>query len=187
MLNVLLGAERVADGVTLRLQEREGHRPADQDRVGDLQEALDHLDLVAHLGAAEDRHERTVGRLDQLEQRAHLAFQQQPCGPRLHQLRGPHGRGVRAVRGAEGVVDVDIGERRERRRELRIVLSLARLVTDVLEHQDLPGLELVSQLGDLVAGDRGRHLHGHSEQLAQALGDRRQRQLGLTGLGPAQM
>ncbi len=91
------------------------------------------------------------------------------------------------MRSAEGVVDVEIGQCRERCGELRVVLSLAGLVADVLEQQDLPALELVRHSCDVVTDDRGRHLHGHSEQLAQPLGDWRQRQLGLALLRPAEV
>ena len=45
-------------------EEREAHRAADQDRVGELQEALDHADLVGHLRAADDRDERPRGVLE---------------------------------------------------------------------------------------------------------------------------
>ena len=48
--------------------------------------------------------------------------------PRRAATCGDHAgrRRVRAVRGAEGVVHVDVGERRERAREARVVLLLAR-------------------------------------------------------------
>ena len=39
-------------------EEREAHRAADQDAVGDLEEAVDDADLVGHLGAADDGDER---------------------------------------------------------------------------------------------------------------------------------
>ena len=39
-------------------KKREAHRAADQDRVGQLEEALDHAELVGHLGAAEDGDQR---------------------------------------------------------------------------------------------------------------------------------
>ena len=64
-LDVLGGAQRGADLVALGGEEREAHRAADQDLVGDLLEAFDHGDLVAHLGAAEDRDQRPDGLREQ--------------------------------------------------------------------------------------------------------------------------
>ena len=65
----------------------------------------------------------------------HLALEQEPGGALGDEVRDALGRGVGAVRGAERVVDVDVGQRRQRRRELGIVLRLPRLVADVLEHE----------------------------------------------------
>ena len=42
VLDVLVVAQRVADRVALRAQEREAHRAADDHHVGELQEAVDH-------------------------------------------------------------------------------------------------------------------------------------------------
>ena len=81
-LEVLLGAQRVADRVPLDGEEREGHRAADEDRVGALQEGLEHADLVRHLGPADDRHERARGILEDAGERAHLALEQQARGAR---------------------------------------------------------------------------------------------------------
>ena len=44
--------------MALGLEEREAHRAADQDRVGALEERVEHADLVGHLRAADDRDER---------------------------------------------------------------------------------------------------------------------------------
>ena len=48
----------------------------------------------------------------------------------------PGRRGVRAVRRAEGVVDVDVGERRELPGERGVVRLLARVEAEVLEEED---------------------------------------------------
>ena len=104
----------VADRVALRAQERKAHRAADDHRVGDLQEAVDHGDLVGHLGAADHRHERTrAGFRGSDRQRAHLALEQ-PSGRARQQVRDALGAGVRAVRGAERVVHVHVGQLRQR-------------------------------------------------------------------------
>ena len=79
---------------------------------------------------------------------------------------------------AESVVDVQIGERGVALGQLGIVLGLRRLVTDVLEHHDLG-------VGQLVEARCQRDVD--PEKLAQALGRRLQRQLGLVVLRPPEM
>ena len=49
--------ERLADRVAARLEERVGHRAADDQRVDAADHVLDHVDLVRHLCAAEDHDE----------------------------------------------------------------------------------------------------------------------------------
>ncbi len=142
MLDVLLAAQRGADRVALRAEEREAHRAADQHAVGELEEAVDHADLVGHLRAAEHRDERARRVLEDLAERLDLALEQ-PAGGAREQVRDALGARVRAVRGAERVVDVDVGELGERACELRVVLGLAGLEADVLEHQDLARRELL--------------------------------------------
>ena len=100
------------------------------------EEAVDHGDLVGHLGAAEHRHQRARRVLEDPVERLDLAFQQPPGGAR-QQVRDALGARVRAVGGAERVVDVDVGQLRQRARELGVVVGLARLEADVLEQQDL--------------------------------------------------
>ena len=51
---------------------------------------------------------------------------------------------MRAVRGAERVVDVDVAQLGQVRGEGRIVGFLARVETQVLDHHDLAGLELAA-------------------------------------------
>ena len=79
-----------------RGEEREAHRAADEDGVGDLQEALDHADLVGHLRAADDGHERAPRVLEDRAQRAHLALEQAPGGGG-EQVGHALGAGVGAV------------------------------------------------------------------------------------------
>ena len=51
--------------MALREQEGEHHRPADQDRVAAPEERVDDAELVAHLRAAEDGHERVLAGVEQ--------------------------------------------------------------------------------------------------------------------------
>ena len=175
MLDVLRATQRIADLVALRAQEGEAHRTADQDRVGDLQETIDHADLVGHLRPADDRHEGAVGLLEDLLQRAHLGFEQPPGGARQH-VRDALGRGLRPVGGAEGVVDVEVRELGKAAGEGRVVGFLAGLETDVLEQQDVPVGEPLARAPRLLAADAGRELHARAGQLRQPAGDRRHRE-----------
>ena len=77
------------------------------------------------------------------------------------------------MRGAEGVVDVDVGERRVALGQLLVVLRLALLVADVLEHHDVP-------VGHVV--EVARELDGLAQQLLQAVGRGPQRELRLAVL-----
>ena len=71
--------------------------------------------------------------LEDLPQVLDLRRHQQPGGRLLDVADDPFGRGVRAMRRAERVVDVDVGERRERRGERRVVLLLFGMEAQVLE------------------------------------------------------
>ena len=130
-------AERVADLVALGGEERKAHRAADEDRVGAIEERLEDADLVGHLGAADDRDERTLRVLEDAAERLDLALEQLAGGAR-QEVRDALGRRVGAVRGAERVVDVDVGERGVALCQLRVVLRLALLEAKVLEEEDLP-------------------------------------------------
>ena len=165
--------EALADRLALRQQERVGH-PATQDEHVDLgQQVVDDPDLVADLGAAEDRRERLLRRLEQLGERRDLALHEQ-TGVRRQELGDADSRGVGAVRRPERVVDVDVGVERERGGELRVVGLLLRVEAEVLEQQHLAGPEpLEGVLGaepQRVAG----HRHVAPQQLRQPLPDRPQ-------------
>ena len=82
-------------------------------------------------------------------------------------MRNALGARVRAVRAAERVVYVDVGEVGQRARKRWIVARLARLEADVLEHQQLAGRELLAEGFDGVADDGRRERHPGVGQLAQ--------------------
>jgi hypothetical protein len=65
--------------------------------------------------------------------------------------RDTHGRCVRAVRGAERIVHVDLAQRGELLREGGVVLLLLGVVTEVLEEQDLAVVQRRRHLLDLRA------------------------------------
>ena len=72
--------ERLADRHAARLEERVGHRAADEQAVDLAEQILDHLDLVGDLGAAEDRDERPLRRLERVAEILQLLLHQQPGG-----------------------------------------------------------------------------------------------------------
>jgi hypothetical protein len=103
-----------------------------------------------------------------------LLFDQEARGS-LAQLRGQtRRRRVRAMAGAERVVDVDVAELRELGDERRIVLGFPGVEAKVLEQANAAGLQLL----DLGLRDGahavGRCRHGRPEQLGQPRGHRGQ-------------
>ena len=151
--------------------------PPIEDPVGGLEEGLEHADLVRHLGAPDDRHERALGRGEDALERRDLALQQ-AAGSARQQVRHGLGGGVRAVGGAERVVDVDVGQRGVALRQLGVVLRLARLEADVLEHHDVP-------VGHVVEGGRQHDLL--PQQLGEPVGRGPERVLLLAPLRPAEV
>src|SRR5208337_1361665 len=102
--------QTLADRFALRLEEGVGHAAADNEDVDFAEQVLDDPDLVAHFGAAEDGDERALGVLQGATQILQLFFHEQAGGGFLHEPGNPDGGSVGAMGGAEGVVDVEIGE-----------------------------------------------------------------------------
>ena len=131
--------QRLTRGLTLRFQERVSHGAADQQAVDDLAEVLDHFDLVGDLGAAQNRHawpRRIARRHAEILQ---FLLHQQSGGVHGHELDHAFGGGVRAMRGAEGVVDVDVAQRGEFFGEGRVVLFFLGMEAQVLQQQHFAG------------------------------------------------
>ena len=168
----LLLHEGLADRVPLDLEEGVGH-PAADDHGGDAgEEGLQDRDLGGDLGPADDGDERLCGILEDAAEELDLLLHQEAGDARQdlgHPLRG----GVRAVRGAEGVVDVDVAQGRELRGELGIVLLLLRVEADVFQEHDVAGLHRLHRRPP----PRGRRSPARGstflpEQLGQALAPR---------------
>jgi hypothetical protein len=172
-LAVLVLVPRRAHREAVRDQEGEGHGASDQDRIGQLGEAVDDPDLVGHLDTADHHHERPRRAVQQAREGVQLGLQQQPRR-RRQLLRDSHRGGVRAVHRPEGVLHEQVGVGGQLGREAGIVGLLARVEAQVLEH---PQLALLIAEGDLAP-----------KQLGQPLRHRPQRQLRLgLALGPAQV
>ena len=58
--------ERASDGDASRLEEGVRHGAADEEPIDLAEEVLDDLELVGHLGAAENRDKRSFGRLERV-------------------------------------------------------------------------------------------------------------------------
>ena len=161
--------ERVADVRALRDEERERHRAADEELVAAFEQRVDHAELVAHLHAAEHHDERLLRRVEQRAQHLDLACEQPPGG-RRHHPRRPDDRRVRAVRGAERVVDVHVAELGEVRRERGIVRSPrpARSAGSRAA-SPRPGSRLLGCVDRGEVGDARRERHLDAEQLAEPL------------------
>ena len=127
-----------ADLVALGGEERVGHGAADQHRVGDGEHVPDEADLVGDLEAAQDHDERPRRVAQQAPEDLDLLGHEQ-AGDRRQVVRDALGGGVRPVRRAERVVDVDLAERRELPRELRVVAGLLRVEAQVLEQEHVAG------------------------------------------------
>jgi hypothetical protein len=74
------------------------------------EEVFNDQDLVADLGAAEDGDEGTPGLRQRPAQVADLPLHQKPGHRRRQQAGHAFGGGMGAVRGAESIVHVEIGE-----------------------------------------------------------------------------
>src|SRR5512144_3197962 len=77
-LDPLLLDQRVSGVPPLGLEEAEAHRAADQDLLGEAEEAVDHAELVGHLGPAEDDDQRALRMVADGGELDHLPLQQQP-------------------------------------------------------------------------------------------------------------
>ena len=183
---VVLG-QALADRLALGEEERVRHPAAEDEEVDLRQEVLDDLDLVADLRSAEDRRERPLRVLEEPAQDADLALHQEARVGR-QEPGDPDRRGVGPMGRPERVVHEDVGVRRERLGELRVVLLLLRVEAEVLEEDRLARPHpLDGVLGadpERVAG------HGHvpPQELAQALADRPQPEPVLDlAVGPAEV
>ena len=165
-LDALLLHERVAGLDPLGTEEAEAHGATDQDLVGDLQEALEHPDLVGDLGPAEDDAERALGVVAHRRQLAHLPFEEQPCVAG-EVVRHALGRGVSAVSRPEGVVHVDLGQGGQAGGQLWVVGGLPRLEAAVLQQHDVPGRIALDQPPHLRPRDARSEVNVHLEQGCQ--------------------
>src|SRR5690242_15039527 len=97
-------------------------------------------------------------------------------------------RGVRAMGGREGVVDIEVAERRERLGEARVVLLLFGMEAEILEEGDIAGLQrsddALRRGADAILGKGDGPPYRRGERRHQ----RTKRESGIgVALGPAEM
>ena len=176
-----------ADLVALGLLEGIGHAAADDDGVSLLQQVVDDVDLVGDLGAAQHRHEGALGVVQGLAHDAQLLVDQQ-AGVSGQVSGHAGGGGVGTVHGAEGVGDEDVGHVSQGLGKVGAVLLLADIEAEVLKKHDLAGLQSGGLGLGVLTDDVGSKDHFLTQQLAKALGNGGQGQLGLPlALGLAQV
>ena len=162
--------------------------------VADREQVCDHGDLVRHLLTTQDRHEWPLRLGDRIGEILDLLLHQKPDQGRLAEGLHCHGHRVHArlgaVAGAEGIVDVGIGQTGEAIDIGLVVPLLLTLVEPhVLEHKHAAGRQGLGfgvRIGATgVAGQR----HRLTEQFAEPLGDGGERKLRLKSLSgrPAQV
>ena len=163
----LLGIQQgVADAVALGGQEGVGHAAADNQGVHLLQKVVDHVQLVGNLGAAQDRHEGTLGVGQSLAHDGHFLLDQVAAD--VGQVVSHTGGGsVGPVSRAEGVVDENVGHGSQSLAQLGIVLGLTLFKAGVLQQHDVA----VFQSGGLGPGILAGHVGSHNDLLAQQLAD----------------
>ena len=126
-------AQRAPDVNALCREQRVRHAAAETKCVDLRAELLENADLVFDLRAADDADVRLGGIGGQPRRAASISRSISRSGGAGQQMRERFGRSVRAMRGRERVVDVEIAQRASCARERRIVALLARMEAHVLE------------------------------------------------------
>ena len=89
--------------------------------------------------------------------------------------RDARGGSVRAMRGAEGVVDIDLGKRSKLLGEAGVLFlvfgSFFLMETDVLQNDDVAVLHVRAKALGVFADDVLGHFHLAAEDLGKTLGD----------------
>ncbi|MCY1529351.1 hypothetical protein D9M68_644900 [compost metagenome] len=157
--------QRLADGQAGGEHEGIGDAAAHDQLVDLVGQRLQDGQLGRHFGAAHDGDERTLGFVQRAAQGFQLGLQQGAGAGHGREARNAVGGGLGPVGRAEGVIDVDVAQRRHLLGQRFVVLLLADVHAAVFQQHDLAVI-------DLHAIDPVAHqLHGHAQQLGQALAD----------------
>ena len=192
--------ERHTDLATEGLDERIAHTATDDEIVHLVEQILDNAELGAHLRTTDDGGERMLGVLHHVVDGRHLLLHQETEHlVVLVEVVSNHGRrGVLAMGGAKGIVDIDIGVGGKLLGKLLLTILhlglslvilrgalldtngltlLLGIETEVLQQQRLATLE-GSHLGVGLAGILGK-FHVHAEGVADVLDNLTQGELGI--------
>ena len=177
-LDPILFLQGVAHGKALGQEEGVSHTATDDQGVGRVDEVIQNTDLRGDLGATDDSDEGTLGLGEDTGEGVDLLLKQE-AGDGGQVSGGAHDGTLGAMSGAEGIEDEDVAIGGEGLGDLGVVLLLALVEADVLENQDLAGLDRGNGLSGLLAigvGDEGDVQAG---ELGKLGGDGLEGELGL--------
>ena len=177
-LDPVLLLEGVAHGHALGEEEGVSHAATDDQGVGGVDEVIEDADLGGNLGTADDGDERALRVGEDAGEGIDLLLEQE-AGHGRQILGGAHDGTLGAVGGAKGVEDEDVAVRSERLGDLGVVLLLALVEADVLENEDLAGLESLDSGSGLLAVRVGDEGHIKAGKLGELGGDGLEGELGL--------
>ena len=164
------------------------HATPDQNGVGFFEQRAEDADLIAHLGTAQDDEKRGF-RLGEFRSEIAEFFLHEESGGGLGGETGAAlGRGVGAVGGAEGIVDVNLGGTEKFLSEGRIVLFFFGMEADIFEKKYFAGFEGGARLVGFGTDAVGGKVNGAMKFLCQVGGDGTEGVLFLgLALGPTEM
>jgi hypothetical protein len=160
-------AEARADLAATGRDQGERHRSADQQGVDPVEQRVDHGELVAHLGPAEDGDVGAGGVVQEPAEHLDLALHQSSgdrrASAREHQGRQGAHAGMRPMGSSEGIVDVGVGELGEASRERPVVGFLTGVEPQVLQQHD-------RVVGQGLGRRLGQRPHGLADQRGESVG-----------------
>ncbi len=168
-------------------QERIGHAAADDQEIDLFGQIAEQLELGRDLGAADHRRQR-AGRIFQglgqgFQFRLHGA-----AAKSRHFMRQAFGRGMGAMGGGKGVVDIDVAEFGHLCDQRRIVLFLALVEAGVFQQQQIAVRHFGDRSGSLVADAILGEADRLANQSGHGFGHGLQGEIGVgRALGPAEM
>ena len=164
------------------------HAAADNQRVDFREQMTEQVEFGRNLGAADDRGDRALRRVERLRERFKLGRHGAAgIGGKAGDRDDPDIGGVGAVRDRKCLVDEDVAERGELLRERRVVLFLFRMEAGVFQTENVAvahgGDGCFCLRADAVVGEGNRLL-----KMARDFGgSRAQRVFGVAALWPAEM
>ena len=121
--------------MALRLEEGVGHAATNDQRIDLVEQVLDHTDFIGNLCATKNGNKRAFRIVERLAHDIEFFLDKEAAHGR--QIIGQTGGGgMRAMRGAKGVIDKQLGHGCQFLGERRIILRLFLVEADILEHQD---------------------------------------------------